>query len=399
MHVYKPVSDQEPTPEIWSRIFWASHDLKRTFSDPEDPRFKKWTRTFGAAEWTARYGLVEASYREQPAAVGMVLNPELRCGIREHTGYFQEHLLTRCFVLSQNPKASDHTEILLRAREQGIKLLHVQHEFSLFREWAALTKLLVDAKQAGIRTIFDVHTGPQPEDWRKALVGWCTLADRVVTHSALTSSFLADLSPVEIPLAVPDAALWHPAADDALVQDGPVVGTVGFFNMHKGFSELAQAMGSIRGRHPNTKLLILGNSVNKAQDQYQAKVAQIPNTHIIHDFLPVESLVRTLAACDIVVLPYRVNVESQSGAVETALLSGRPVLISESTMFKHIPAECFIGTCPTEASPGDLASAVVSALDKHIRPPYAKAVQRRMLERRGSKIAACYDALYQGLLC
>lgn len=399
MHVYKPVADQEPTPEVWSRIFWASHDLKRTFSDPEDARFKRWTRTFGASEWPARYGLVEASYREIPATVGMVLNPELRCGIREHTGYFQTHLLSRCISLSQNPRASDHTELLLQAREQGVKLLHVQHEFSLFREWGALTKLLQAAKEFGIRVVFDVHTGPAPEDWRKALVGWCALADRVVTHSALTTTFLADLKPVEIPLAAPDAALWHPAADEVFARDGPTIGTFGFFNEHKGFSELAQAMGSVRRKHPGTKLLILGSCISKAQEKYREKVQQVPNTHIIGDFFSIETLVRTLSACDLLVLPYRVNVESQSGAVDTALLSGRPCLVSKSTMFQHIPPECFAGTCATDASPGDLASAVITALEQHRLPPSAKAVQRRMLERRGSRIATRYDALYREFLC
>jgi glycosyltransferase involved in cell wall biosynthesis len=395
MPEYRPVNADETTPEIWRRIFYAPPctDLRSAFSSPDDPAFKNWTRTFGKREWGPRAGLLGPVLR-----VGMVVNPDVRCGIREHAKYFQEHLETECVVLSQDPAGANYEQLVEQAISEGVSILHIQHEFSLFRDKEAFRKLLEHAKVKKIKVILDCHTSGDAETRLKDLKSWAKLATRVIVHSGVLAEDLAEFNPTQIPLAVPDEVLWAPELDELVLQGAPLIGSFGFLNEHKGFIEVAEAMGLVNFTHPGAKFILIGTHNYPWQDRVYTKLTQLPkNTKLIDRFMPIGEATRTMAACDLLVIPYKVHGRSQSGAVDTLSAANRPILTSDSSLFAHVPADCFAGRFPTSISTVELGKVLSSSLSVNLVPTSIRQARKRLVAARGSGLSKTYDRIYGGL--
>lgn len=329
--------------------------------------------------------------------VGMVVNPNVLCGIREHAMNFLTHLKTPCVVLSQDPEALSHAKFFEAAMQQGVTILHIQHEFSLFRNPEAFTELLEMASLQDVKVIMDLHTGPAD----KAILllkSWLAMSAMCIVHSDKMAEAFPEA--VSIPLAVADESLWAPEAD-ALVEDSqPIVGTFGFYVKHKGFLDVAQAMATVRKVYPGAKLLIVGSHVLPHQDAYFKTVKNIAQgaPHLLLDrYMTAQEVTRTLSICDVLALAYRTNGLSQSGAVDTALTAGRPMLLSTSTLLSHVPSETAAGYFPVDASARQIGDALLEAIEKYQLPGSVCASRTRLVARRGSLLASIYDSLYQDL--
>ncbi|KKW13280.1 MAG: hypothetical protein UY48_C0003G0102 [Candidatus Gottesmanbacteria bacterium GW2011_GWB1_49_7] len=329
--------------------------------------------------------------------VGMVVNPNVLCGIREHAMNFLGHLKTPCVVLSQDPEATSHAQFFESAIQQGVTILHIQHEFSLFRNPEAFTELLEMAALGDVKIIMDLHTGPAD----KAVIllkSWLELSALCIVHSDNMAGAFPEA--VQVPLAVSDESLWAPEADVLVEDSQPIVGTFGFYVKHKGFMDVAQAMATVRRVYPGAKLLIVGSHVLPHQDAYFKSVKNTAQTgpHLLLDrYMSAPEVTRTLAVCDALVLAYRTNGVSQSGAVETIFTAGRPVLISSSTLLSHVPTDVSAGYFPVDASARKIGDALLEVIEKHQLPSCVCVSRTRLVARRGSLLAGIYDSIYEDL--
>lgn len=397
------VMNNETTSGIWLEIFHNYIDLQTNFKDPNSLGYKMWTRSFGVFEFDSRVAnLKRPAVGNLPVKVGMVVNPSIHCGIREHTSYFSKHIKTPCVSISQDPKSSQFDEVIQQCKTLGITILHIQHEFSLFLDRAGFGKCLDNLNSLGIRVVLDFHTGQVEETDIAQMKTWVDKVAKVVVHTDSVYQQFASEKTVQIPLAIEDDCLWAPEADSLIdippdkLKTTVTIGSIGFHNEHKGFYQLAQSMGLVRRRYPDANLLIIGSHTFPWQDLSFKKVhrvcVQFPSL-LLDRFMGIPEVVRTLAICDLVVLPYRIHSKSQSGAVETALLSGRPVMLSESWMFNHIPNEHIVGRLPIDATPKDIGEKVRDTVIQ--QPDCVKAARTRLASRRGSKLAQLYDKIYQ----
>ena len=399
---YVDIVSGESIPEIWLRIHAAFPDLREAYPDPlgrDRESFISWARFWGRKEWEYRVGRVAPKI-----VVGMVVNPDLRCGIREHTGYFAQHLATPIETLSQDPAASNHQGLLGDAKIRGVTTLHIQHEFSLFRDMGAFSFLLQAAKEQGFKTVLDFHTGDLDGGERlKFSKTWAGLVHKVVVHSPKVAEDLTEFNPIQIPLALPDQALWHRSLDKVVSTGAPIVATFGFHGHHKGFKELVLSMGVVRNRFPGAWVVVIGSHNFPWQDLYFTEVLRaVENTGpghavLLDEFLSIEEVIRTLAVADVVVLPYRIHAKSQSGAVETAILSGRPIVASATELFAHIPDDHFAARFPHDVDVAGMGRVVRDTLEKNLVPTSVRKSLARATERRGSVLASIYDTIYKSL--
>lgn len=402
------VMNNEVTQGVWLDLFHGYADLRSNFKDPNSVGYKQWTRLYGVRELPSRLANLpnEVKHKQQQKKlVAMVVNPDIHCGIREHTSYFSSRVETPILTVSQDPRAKSFDDVIQQCLDAQVSIAHIQHEFSLFLDTDAFTELLKGFQKNNIRCVLDFHTGsPDPAGTEKMLV-WGRLASAVVTHTNVVSIMLNSLNPIQVPLAIHDDCLWAPEADKIVAIEREklastiIIGAVGFHNEHKGFYQLAQAMGLIRRKFADTKLLIIGSHSFPWQDlsfQKVKRASELGTSLLIDRFMPIPEVVRTLAVCDVVVLPYRIHSRSQSGAVETALLSGRPVITSQSQMFDHIPTDHTLCRMSPDVSVKTMGETLRDVI--YPQPDCVRLSRSRLAERRGSTIAKRYDELYKKLL-
>jgi len=405
------LNNDEKTTGIWLDLFHAYPDLHNAFKNPESLSYKAWTRIHGVNELPSRIANMPGGSANsskpgyvRSAKVAMVVNPSIHCGIREHTSYFTEHLKTPCVTVSQDPRAPDFYSVVADCLVNRVTVAHIQHEFSLFLDRSAFTRLLTKLKESKIKIVLDLHTGSTKEEDIKDLTGWAGMSDEVITHSDKVSAVVASSNPKQFPLALRDDCLWAQEADDFVrvepekVDSSLLVGSIGFHNDHKGFYQLSQAMGLVRRKFADAKLMIIGSHNFPWQDlafEKVKKTAALGPLLLIDRFMEISEVVRTLGLCDIIVLPYRVNSTSQSGAVETALLAGRPVITSDSEMFSHIPTGHIVAKVGVDATVKELGETI---REHAVQQPSSVRLSRyRLALRRGSCLARAYDNLYESL--
>ena len=147
-----------------------------------------------------------------------------------------------------------------------------------------------------------------------------------------------------------------------LPDDALIVGSYGFFLPHKGIDNLIPAIASLRSLHVPAKLLLV-NALHPhpASGEYLARCQALAAEcgiveHVIFesDFLPDEVSVARLAACDVLVFPYKSPIGSSSAAVRMGLASRRPVICSPQPIFADLAnAVVFLeGACPKNIAHG-----------------------------------------------
>ena len=166
---------------------------------------------------------------------------------------------------------------------------------------------------------------------------------------------------------------------------GPVVGTFGFLRSHKGVVELIRAVRRLRRTYPQIRLLAV-TALYPSDDSaacHRLCLDEIErgglrgHATLLTDFLEPRASIEALQACDVVVLPYAVTIDSSSAAVRVALASGRPVVTSTAPVFDEVgDAVVRVGS----RRPRPLARAISRALDDENLRPMLDERSRRLRE-------------------
>jgi glycosyltransferase involved in cell wall biosynthesis len=205
-------------------------------------------------------------------------------------------------------------------------------------------------------------------------------ADAFVVHSEQDRARLSRIAPDRPALVVP-----HPVAPAAVtsraearrrlaLDDAPLVLFLGLVRRYKGVDLLIDAAPEIV-RSAGARIAVVGEVFPDAEDLSRRAAASSVRDRILwkDSYVSEEEMSVWLAACDVVVLPYRRI--SGSGIAARAFAAGRPVAASDVGGFQDIVEPGITGE---RFAPGDakaLASCVATML---ARPPgfYAEALAR-----------------------
>jgi glycosyltransferase involved in cell wall biosynthesis len=118
----------------------------------------------------------------------------------------------------------------------------------------------------------------------------------------------------------------------APVEGRPVFGCFGHVNSSKRIPQLLEAFATVRRRHPNAKLLLVG----PASPRFEAKRLVGEGVERI-DYVDEPRLWSLMAACDACVSLRAPTMGETSGSVIRALSLGRPLVVSELGWFAELP--------------------------------------------------------------
>jgi glycosyltransferase involved in cell wall biosynthesis len=288
------------------------------------------------------------------------------CGISEYTGHILE-TLPNVVATARMPDM------------RGVRVLHIQHEPSLF-ENAALTQGVQRARLQGVPVVITEHSV------RREIAAWERDADALVALTLGGARTLRERWPgkrVEhIPCGCP---AWFPPRKK---RRGRVIGAFGFMESHKGFRSLLRAVEAL----PGTELLLVSHARNPENEARWAKLAAgLPVRHY-REFMPVAEAARLLAAeADILVYWYDdITFASASAAVCVGLATGVPIVASPTRWFEELRDVTF--------QPSDLLEGIERLLDDTaLRDRLASAARVYCQENSWPRTAERHLALWHSL--
>jgi glycosyltransferase involved in cell wall biosynthesis len=261
----------------------------------------------------------------------------------------------------------------------GVRVLHVQHEPSLFDD-AALTALVQRARVQRVPVVITEHAVACD------LPAWEREADVLVTLGQSGQQMLRARWPQKriecIPCGCPT---WFPPRK---AKRGRVIGAFGFLETHKGFWRLLDVLRTL----PDTELVLVSHAKNHETEARWSKAAEgLPVRHY-KGFLPVDEVARLLAAeADVLAFWYDDTAHaSASSAVRVGLASGVPVVASPTRWFEDLRG--------VTLQPPDLVSGIAQLLDDAPTSGALSAAARDYChETSWRRIAERHVALWQSL--
>jgi glycosyltransferase involved in cell wall biosynthesis len=321
--------------EIAARLRWvAGHraearEMGRSASEWVLTHRNIWTTGPAVLDAMERHARPARPLRRLPTL--WVPSWETPCGISEYTGHLLE-TLNNVRVVADTPDF------------RGVRLLHVQHEHSLFNP-VTLSNALQCARIQGVPVVMTEHS-VRPDTLP------CEREADVLT--ALTGhgvELLRARCPGKRVEHIPHGCpTWFPPRKR---KRGKVIGAFGFLEPHKGFWQLLDVLRAI----PDSELLLISHSKNdETAARFAADAAGLPVRHV-GGFIPVAEAARRLAAeADVLAYWYdEVPNFSASGAVRVGLATGVPVLTSPTKWFSDVRTAVY--------QPQDLADGVRRLFD------------------------------------
>ncbi|MCC6729951.1 MAG: glycosyltransferase [Chthonomonadales bacterium] len=288
------------------------------------------------------------------------------CGVAEYTA----HLAAELPGASATSAAPD-----LR----GARVLHVQHEFSLFRDHELAARLR-DARRAGVPVAITEHTV------RAEARAWEAEANLLAALTRRGAEVLRRRWPdrrVEwLPVGCPT---WFPPRK---ARRGRVIASFGFLGRHKGFWRLLEALPALGG----AELLLFSHARSaEAGRQWDRDACGLPARRV-SEFLPAREVVTRLAAeADALVFWYdEIQHASASYAVRVGLAAGVPVLVSPTSWFEDLREVTY--------QPEDLTSGIWRLLeDDSLRESLGRASRDFCCEHSWPRVAERHLSIWRAL--
>ncbi|MDQ5836378.1 MAG: glycosyltransferase [Acidobacteriota bacterium] len=237
-----------------------------------------------------------------------------KCGIAEYTAKLAREL-PAARAVGQWPNLG------------GVRLLHIQHEFSLFDN-AELTRRVREAQAGGVPVAVTEHSVTRETN------AWERDADALLALTSRGAEMLRARWPAKTVQMIPcGCPTWFPARKR---RRGRVIGAFGFLEQHKGFWKLLEVLRGL----PGSELLLFSYAKPGAawlEQRWSQSSAGLP-VRRESGYLPDEVIARRLAAAaDVLVFWYeQVEQASASSAVTVGLATGVPVLTSSTDWFQDL---------------------------------------------------------------
>ena len=239
-----------------------------------------------------------------------------------------------------------------------IDVLHVQHEYSIYRFDDRLPTLLQKVPK-GIRKVITIHCvrpAQVCERWKvdEEYAGRVAkLADHVIVHLESQREILLRLGlPSEKISVIPHGTKIFEVNRQTsrrrlgLPLDGNILLMFGFVKPHKCLHIAIEALSMIRKRIENVYLFIAGGLAPTASEEHkryaaslEEKIAELglkENVIFPNKYYPDENVPYIFNACDIVLFPYYEEDRSSSGSLHLAIGAGKPVIASRIPKFEEL---------------------------------------------------------------
>lgn len=217
-------------------------------------------------------------------------------------------------------------------------------------------------------------------------------ADRLVAVSPFEALHLSHRLqlPIERFSVVPSAGSLPEVYGDSSPGVGTIVASIGRLERYKGHHRAIAALPHLRKMVPDARLLLVGTGPYEGHLRYLARYHRVAQ-HVEFISVPAadrQQLASVLARTSLVVLLS--EYESQGLAAYEAMMSGRPVLVSEAAALGYLASELGIRAVPSRAKPSDVADAMRKALRE---PP-----PRLPAPRNWDDVANAVESMYRELL-
>ena len=285
----------------------------------------------------------------------------MKCGIAETTKEWLEksNCIYKVFAPPRNDEESigddddrvvrnwektfgSHNDLIRDIVTFAPDVVHINHEFSFFRNEGMFFGFIKDLKARGIKVVITLHTY-MPSGFADMItdVADATILTKQNDEIAVTEKLHY------IPLPMP----YHPrlGTDQAKVAlswtDRPrfVVGSFGLWNQHKGFAEFLNTFNDVALRATmDVRYMMMGwrNPRNMYATEVIREHMQLKESGqlaLFTDFYPMDQVVTTLSAADVLVFNYSIQGHSSSSAaIRTGMLTGRPIVCTHSSMFSEL---------------------------------------------------------------
>lgn len=272
-------------------------------------------------------------------------------------------------------------------------LVIVQHEFGIYGGDDGEEVLdIVAGLQVPVITIFHTVTATPTSRQRRIMQGLINASDALVVLSNSARRLLIktyDVNPSRLH-AIPHGAPRFPEAQKDLgASQRPVMMTWGLIGPGKGLEWGIAALANLRdldltpdyfivgATHPKVQAKD-GSAYRKSLEQLAADLRVQDRVHFLDEYLDSATLVSTVAAADIFLLPYDTRDQVVSGVLAEAMVAGGPIV---ATRFPHAVELLEDGT-GLLVNQGDPLG-ISEAIRRIIRNPDERATMRRRTQIKG----------------
>lgn len=277
--------------------------------------------------------------------------------------YNDNDRVVRCWEYGQK----DFTLLLEQVKEKSIDIVHVQYN-PPFYSISDLAKLVSELNKHGVRVYLTLHSVQFDYmdfgKYSKQLNG----CRAIFVHSESDKKFLEKKQFKNIELIQHGLPEFVDQSQSRLkerleISAHPVIASHGLIHDKRGLLQTIDAVKELREKYPDILYLAI-NAVspnNSTSSNVFGKMQELvkkngleENVLLFPEFLEKSEIITLLHLSDLIVMPYDDLKEGASGAVRTCMAALRPVIITDSFIFKSLEAGYKIEDNET----GSIASAV-----------------------------------------
>ncbi len=255
----------------------------------------------------------------------------------------------------------DYVEPIIQ-ETKGMDIVHIEHEYSIYRFDDRLPKVLQGLHPTTKRVI-TIHCvrpaqfserGAIDENFAARIAG---LADRVIVHLESQKAILTRLgiSPDKVQIIPHGTELSDEEKGPSrqrlgLPLEGRILLMFGFVKKHKCLHIALEALGEILERFKDTYLFVAGGLAPSASEK-DKEYAELVGKKIVelgleenviypNSFFPNEDVPYLFGASDLVLFPYYEEDRSASGSFHLAIGTKKPIIASRIPKFEELKNIC-----------------------------------------------------------
>ncbi len=280
------------------------------------------------------------------------------CGIAEYTkSLFDAIRLRGQHVVAIGTNKYD--DIIKVVEEGKYNLVHIQHEFSFFKDKEVLSKILKKLNEMQVKTVLTMHSlVPGLVSHNESIL---TNVDELIVHADMfkqtlekrfienTNIYLPQTCNVEvIPMGVGSLHEYdinkvnETKKQLNISEKAPIIGSFGFLRDQKGYQNLLLAVKLMKVENPNILALLVcpphefgSKTYDESFFNFIERQGLKDNVLIIREYLEEEKLLDVLQCADLFVLNYQDGPSGGgiSAAVKTLFRAQKPIIVNEGIAF------------------------------------------------------------------
>lgn len=236
-------------------------------------------------------------------------------------------------------------KILEQVTKFGNKVVHIQHEFGLYKNNDLLRRLISDLKRCGFRVVITLHTVFNESVFDR----YYSHADVIVVHSefAAVRLYAKGVNNVTVikhgtydPINVGKIDSIEFVEQFIKMEPGDILGcSVGFITKDKLQEETLRAVKLAQNKVKNLKFLLIGSTGRREYDSDYfplLKALESDSIKVVNKYISDREVAMVLTASDFAIMNYHQTHHSTSGASHLLMAYGVPSISSTSKILDDL---------------------------------------------------------------